>query len=99
MPLGNCSRVKKILITGAAGSIGSEMAHQIAVYKPLEMVLVDQAETPMHEVRLKMARKYPDIEIETIVASITNKECMEKIFSEHRPDRTRIYSGCCAVNV
>ena len=77
---------KKILITGAAGSIGSEMAHQIAIYKPLEMVLVDQAETPMHDVRLKMARKYPNIEIETIVASITNKECMEKIFREHKPD-------------
>ena len=77
---------KKILITGAAGSIGSEMVRQVAKFEPAELILVDQAETPMHDVRLKMAEKHPDIAAETIVASITNKECMEKIFSEHRPD-------------
>ena len=77
---------KNILITGAAGSIGSEMVRQVAKFEPAELILVDQAETPMHDVRLKMAEKHPDIAAETIVASITNKECMEKIFSEHRPD-------------
>ena len=77
---------KHILITGAAGSIGSEMVRQVAKFEPAELILVDQAETPMHDVRLKMAEKHPDIAAETIVASITNKECMEKIFSEHKPD-------------
>ena len=77
---------KRILITGAAGSIGSEMVRQIAVYHPAEMVLIDQAETPMHDVRLMMSRQYPDIKNETIVTSITNTRHMEKIFSEHRPE-------------
>ena len=77
---------KKILITGAAGSIGSEMVKQIAIYNPSEMVLIDQAETPMHEVRLIMNRDFPDIKSFTIVTSITDKKHMEKIFSDHRPD-------------
>ena len=77
---------KKILITGAAGSIGSEMVKQIAVFKPSEMVLIDQAETPMHEVRLFMQREFPDIKAFTIVTTITDQMHMEKLFAEHRPD-------------
>ncbi|SHE80419.1 NDP-sugar epimerase, includes UDP-GlcNAc-inverting 4,6-dehydratase FlaA1 and capsular polysaccharide biosynthesis protein EpsC [Bacteroides luti] len=77
---------KKILITGAAGSIGSEMVRQVAVYKPAKMILIDQAETPMHTVRLMMAREFGDIESKTIVSSITNKKHMEKIFAEYQPD-------------
>ncbi|MGN1232886.1 MAG: polysaccharide biosynthesis protein [Candidatus Cryptobacteroides sp.] len=77
---------KRILITGAAGSIGSEMVRQVAVYHPAEMVIIDQAETPMHDVRLMMSRQYPDIKNETIVTSIANQKHMEKIFSEHRPE-------------
>ena len=77
---------KKILITGAAGSIGSEMVRQIAEFKPSEMVLIDQAETPMHDIRLMMLRKYPEINALTIVTSITDQKHMEKLFSEHRPD-------------
>ncbi|MCQ2148618.1 MAG: polysaccharide biosynthesis protein, partial [Bacteroidales bacterium] len=77
---------KKILITGAAGSIGSEMVRQVAVYNPAEMILIDQAETPMHDIRLMMKNKFPSIKAATIVTSITNKEHMEIIFSEHRPD-------------
>lgn len=77
---------KKILITGAAGSIGSEMVRQVAVYKPAKMILIDQAETPMHTVRLMMAREFGDIESETIVSSIANKKHMEKIFAAHQPD-------------
>ena len=76
---------KSILITGAAGSIGSEMVRQIAVYKPSLMVLIDQAETPMHDIRLMMARQYADIPCETIVSSISNQEHMERIFATHRP--------------
>ena len=77
---------RKILITGAAGSIGSEMVRQVAAFKPSEMVLIDQAETPMHDVRLLMARRFPDIKCETIVSSIANKEHMEVIFRQHQPE-------------
>lgn len=77
---------KCILITGAAGSIGSEIVKQVAKFRPSEMVLIDQAETPMHDIRLMMSRKFSDIKNETIVTSITNRAHMEKIFSEHRPE-------------
>ena len=77
---------KRILITGAAGSIGSEMARQVAKYAPAELVLVDQAETPMHDVRLYMARNYPDMVAPTIVGSISNPTHMEEIFKKHKPE-------------
>ena len=77
---------RTILITGAAGSIGSEMVKQIAIYKPQRLILVDEAETPMHDVRLFMKKNYADIPCETIVTSITNATRMERIFSEHHPD-------------
>ena len=76
---------KVIMITGAAGSIGSEMVRQIALYKPSEMVLIDQAETPMHEIRLMMQRDFPAIKALTVVTSITDAKHMEKLFDEHRP--------------
>ena len=76
---------KRILITGAAGSIGSEMVRQIAIYKPALMILIDQAETPMHDIRLMMARQYPDVPCETIVSSISNAPHMESLFAAHRP--------------
>jgi len=84
--IGQNLRGKRIMITGAAGSIGSEMVHQIAKYSPAEMVLIDQAETPMHDVRLYMAAKHPKIKCYTIVGSITNRKFMEIIFDNHRPD-------------
>lgn len=84
--IGNMLRGKRILITGAAGSIGSEMSRQVAKFNPSELVLVDQAETPMHDVRLYMARNHSDLKVWTIVGSITNKEQMERIFSEHKPE-------------
>ena len=77
---------KSILITGAAGSIGSEMVRQIAKFTPQKLILIDQAETPLHDVRLMMARKWPDIEAETIVSDICMKERMEEIFGIYRPD-------------
>lgn len=77
---------KRVLITGAAGSIGSEMVRQVAAYKPAELILIDQAETPMHDVRLMMARQFPDIKNETIVSSITDQIHMEKIFEAHKPE-------------
>jgi FlaA1/EpsC-like NDP-sugar epimerase len=77
---------KRILITGAAGSIGSEMVRQIAGFNPAEMILIDQAETPLHDVRLLLANNWPQQKAETIVATICNKERMEKIFSVFKPD-------------
>ena len=77
---------KRILITGAAGSIGSEMVRQIAVYKPAAMMLIDQAETPEHDIRLMMARDYPEVKAETVVTSICKEARMEKIFDEFRPE-------------
>lgn len=77
---------KRILITGAAGSIGSEMARQVAKFRPAELILVDQAETPMHDVRLYMAANHKELKCLTIVSSITDREHMEKIFAEHKPE-------------
>ena len=77
---------KRVLITGAAGSIGSEIVRQVAEYKPGIMILLDQAETPEHDIRLMMERDYPDIRTETIVTSICKKERMERIFADYRPD-------------
>ena len=77
---------KRILITGAAGSIGFEMVKQVARFSPAKLVLIDQAETPMHDVRLYMLRKYPDIDCETIVGSINNATHMETIFSSYKPE-------------
>ena len=84
--IGKMLKGKRILITGAAGSIGSEMARQVAKFQPAELILVDQAETPMHDVRLYMNREHHDLKVWTIVGSITNKEHMETLFSEHRPE-------------
>ena len=84
--VGELLRGKRILITGAAGSIGSEMIRQIAIYKPAAMLLIDQAETPEHDIRLMMAKKYPDIEAKTVVTSICMADRMEKLFSEFKPD-------------
>ena len=75
-----------ILITGAAGSIGSEMVRQVAQFKPSMMILIDQAETPQHDIRLMMAKDYPDIPAETIVTSISRANRMESIFHKYHPD-------------
>jgi FlaA1/EpsC-like NDP-sugar epimerase len=84
--VGALLRGKRVLITGAAGSIGSEMVRQIAIYKPTEMMLIDQAETPLHDVRLMMKNNYSDIKAETAVTSICKEDRMEEIFSQFKPD-------------
>ena len=76
----------RILITGAAGSIGSEIVRQVAQFAPERMVLIDQAETPLHDVRLMMARQWSNIESYTVVSDICVRERMEELFEEHRPD-------------
>ena len=77
---------RRVLITGAAGSIGSEIVRQVARFRPEAMMLIDQAETPQHDIRLMMAREYPDIKAETVVASICNSSHMEHIFAGFKPD-------------
>ncbi len=84
--VGNMLNGHRILITGSAGSIGSEMVRQICVYQPSELMLIDQAETPMHDIRLMMAHQYSKIPAHTVVTSITNQKSMEKIFSEFKPE-------------
>ena len=84
--IGNMLADKRVMITGSAGSIGSEMVRQVAAYHPANMILIDQAETPQHEIRLMMAKNFPDIKCETIVVSITQRDRMENIFAKYRPD-------------
>lgn len=84
--IGALLRGKKIMITGSAGSIGSEMVRQIAIYNPAELILIDQAETPQHNIRLMMHFEWPNITAHTIVASITNADRMDKIFQTYKPD-------------
>ena len=77
---------RRVLITGSAGSIGSEMVRQIAIYHPAKMMLIDQAETPQHDIRLMMQKDFPDIEAEVVVTSISRFHRMEQIFSTFRPE-------------
>ena len=77
---------ERVLITGAAGSIGSEIVRQVASFKPSSMMLIDQAETPEHDIRLMMAHDFPGIKAYTTVTSICNQERMEHIFREFKPD-------------
>jgi len=77
---------KCIMITGSAGSIGKEMVQQVAGFKPSQLILIDQAETPQHEIRMMMAKTWPDIHTEVIVASICNASHMEALFSKYHPD-------------
>ena len=84
--IGRMLEGRRILITGAAGSIGSEIVRQVAKFRPAGMTLIDQAETPMHGIRRLMRREFPDIPCQTIVTSITNAQHMESIFSSCRPE-------------
>ena len=83
--IGEMLKGKSVMVTGAAGSIGSEMARQLAKFRPARLILIDQAETPMHDVRLYMAKKHPDLECHTIVCSIIKPKRMEALFAEFKP--------------
>lgn len=75
-----------VLITGAAGSIGSEIVRQVASYQPSRLILIDQAETPMHDIRLMMNNQYSDVMAETIVSDIADRNMMERIFAQYKPE-------------
>ena len=77
---------QRVLITGSAGSIGSEIVRQVAQFKPSAMMLIDQAETPEHDLRLMMAKDFPHIPAETLVTSICHSKRMEEVFKSFRPD-------------
>ena len=76
---------KRVMITGAAGSIGSEIMRQVASFNPYKLILVDQAETPLHDIRLELQDSWRDIDAETIIANISNATRMEEIFQDYRP--------------
>ena len=76
---------KRVLVTGSAGSIGSEIVRQVAKFDPEQMILIDQAETPQHDVRLMMSKDFPNVKAEGIVTSICNKSHMEAIFKMYKP--------------
>ena len=76
---------KRVMITGAAGSIGSEIMRQVASFNPYKLILVDQAETPLHDIRLELQDRWRDSDAETIIADISNATRMEDIFKEYQP--------------
>ena len=77
---------KRVLITGAAGSIGSEIMRQVAVFNPYQLILVDQAETPLNDIRLELRAKWSNLEAPTLVADISNQRRMEEIFRDYQPE-------------
>ena len=76
---------KRVMITGAAGSIGSEIMRQVAGFNPYKLILIDQAETPLHDIRLELQDRWQNIDADTIVADISNATRMEALFEEYRP--------------
>lgn len=80
-------RIQKqvVMITGAAGSIGSEIVRQVAGFGAGRIILVDQAETPMHDMQLEMRKVFPDMEIDMCIADVTNYNRMERIFKDFQP--------------
>ena len=77
---------KHVLITGSAGSIGSEIVRQVASFGPAKMMLIDQAETPQHDLRLMMAKDFPNVDAQIVVTSVDRRTRMEHIFNEFRPE-------------
>lgn len=76
---------KRVMITGAGGSIGSEIVRQVASFNPNSIILIDQAETPLHNLKLELKEKWRDLRTEILVANVSNHSRMDKIFSKTRP--------------
>lgn len=77
---------KKILVTGAAGSIGSGLVRQIANYHPSELLLLDQAESPTYDLQIALKNEFPDLNYEVIIGDISNEDRMRNVFDTFRPD-------------
>lgn len=77
---------KVILITGAAGSIGSEIVRQLSMFKPKKLILLDNAETPLHNIRLELTEKFHNIEYAFVIADVRMRDRIESVFSEMRPN-------------
>ena len=84
--IGELLKGQRVMVTGAAGSIGSEICRQVAKLNPAAMLLIDQAETPEHDIRLMMKKEFPNIPAETVVTSICKEKRMEELFKRFRPD-------------
>jgi FlaA1/EpsC-like NDP-sugar epimerase len=76
---------KRVMVTGAGGSIGSEIVRQVASFNPNSIILIDQAETPLHNLKLELKEKWRDLRTEILVADVSNHSRMDKIFSKTRP--------------
>lgn len=76
---------KRVMVTGAAGSIGSEIVRQVAAFNPYQIILIDQAESPLHDMRIELHDNWSQIDSKTIVADIQNFKRMEMIFKEFKP--------------
>ena len=85
-PISNQIQNKTILITGAAGSIGSELAKQIIAFKPSEIIILDQAETPLHFLSSEMEKLSSEIKISTIISDVRNKETLRAGFKNNKPE-------------
>ena len=79
-------RGRRICVTGAGGSIGSELVHLLAGFEPASLVLIDQAETPLHDVRMQMERMHPSVPYRAIVTDVCHSHRMERIFERYRPE-------------
>jgi FlaA1/EpsC-like NDP-sugar epimerase len=77
---------RTVLVTGAAGSIGSEIVNQIAIFNPTRIVIVDQAETPLNSIQLKMAAAFPQITCEYELVDVTNSKEIQSVFEKHKPE-------------
>jgi FlaA1/EpsC-like NDP-sugar epimerase len=77
---------KRVLITGAAGSIGSEIVQQVLQYNPAMVILCDQAESPLHDIRLEVEEKFPEVPIIIFISDIRNYNRMQKLFSDYKPE-------------
>ncbi|REG98257.1 FlaA1/EpsC-like NDP-sugar epimerase [Flavobacterium aquicola] len=76
---------KTVLISGAAGSIGSEIVRQVLTFNPKRVIILDQAETPLHHLGLELEKLYPKSKIRNVIADVRNKEVMDRIFKLYKP--------------
>lgn len=77
---------KCILVTGGAGSIGSEIVRQVANYKPSKLLILDQAESPLYNIQLEIKRDFPELNYEAIIADVRKEHILEEVFKTHQPN-------------